>query len=290
MEPNEHDSSSTSDGVFYSSTESANLHWYCYWSSQIGYPGSWHPQMTSSGSGHWNYYHLDHSQSGTYSNSESTSRPIATLSSVSQEQANYYSIGSSTGHSSPHVSPDSVMQTPIDQGYRHQEPFSSSWASDDIAFSQAGLQSRRPSYYSDPGLSTNFSDNATHQALTGVRPNTRPSAITSSSAEEYGTDRRNAPSAAPSHTADSFTSAEPSSSASTSPVDEHADRPAIRCYDHGCDGRTFSSISNFRRHQRERAGQGPVCFCPRCGATFYRRWTRDHHVERGSCLRLPRWH
>lgn len=284
MELNEHDSPPTSDGVFYSSTDNANLQWYHYWSSQVGHSGLWYPQMIDSGSGDWNH-HPDHFQSGNYSDSESTSRPMMTLNSLSQEQPNYYGLASGTGHSSLHVPPDSVLQTPIDQGYRHHEPFFGSWAPEVTASSNIGAQSRRPSYYSDPGLPTNFPDNTTHQALSGVRPNTRPSAITTSSA-----DGANAPSAAPSHTTDSFASAEFSCSASTSPVDEHEDRPAIRCYDHGCDGRTFSSISNFRRHQRERAGQGPVCFCPRCGATFYRRWTRDHHVERGSCLRLPRWH
>lgn len=289
MELNEHDSPPTNDGVFYSSTDSASLHWYHYWSSQVGYSGLWYPQTTDSGSGHWNY-HLDHIQPGNYSDSEPISRPIATSSSFNQEQPNYYGLASSTGHSSPHVPSDSVLQTPIDHGYHHHEPFFGSWAPEVTAFSNTGVQSRRPSYYSDPGLPTNFSDNATHQAISGVRPNTRPSVITTSSAGVHDIDRTSAPSAAPSHTTDSSTSAELPCSASTSPVDEHADRPAIRCYDHGCDGRTFSSISNFRRHQRERAGQGPVCFCPRCGATFYRRWTRDHHVERGSCLRLPRWH
>jgi hypothetical protein len=45
------------------------------------------------------------------------------------------------------------------------------------------------------------------------------------------------------------------------------------CYDHGCHGREFSSISNLRRHQRERAGRTPLSFCCWCGAAFYRRWT-----------------
>jgi len=62
----------------------------------------------------------------------------------------------------------------------------------------------------------------------------------------------------------------------------------IVCYDHGCNGRPFSSISNLRRHQRERAGRTPLSFCCWCGAGFYRRWTRDHHVMRMYCLRSPR--
>lgn len=37
------------------------------------------------------------------------------------------------------------------------------------------------------------------------------------------------------------------------------------CYDHGCDGRVFSSRSNLRRHQRERARQTRQMPCPICG-------------------------
>lgn len=58
-----------------------------------------------------------------------------------------------------------------------------------------------------------------------------------------------------------------------------------RCFDHGCDGRSFSSRSNLRRHQRERARLTKVLLCPLCGAQFYRRWTRNQHVLRTSCLR-----
>lgn len=60
------------------------------------------------------------------------------------------------------------------------------------------------------------------------------------------------------------------------------------CYEHGCDGRKFSSKSNLTRHQRERAGRTPLSSCCWCGATFYRRWTRNHHVLRMSCLRVSR--
>jgi len=60
------------------------------------------------------------------------------------------------------------------------------------------------------------------------------------------------------------------------------------CFDHGCNGRKFSSISNLRRHQRERAGRTPLSFCCWCGAAFYRRWTRDQHVMRISCLGVTR--
>jgi hypothetical protein len=286
MDSSEHDSSSTTDGDFYSSTASANLHWYYYWSSQVGYSDL--SQMNGSGSGHWNYY-VDQSQSGSYSDFESTSQPIEAWNPLNQGQANYHCLEGSTGHLLPQVSPDSVLQTPIDRGYYHHEPFFSSWAPEAAVSSHTGIQNRRPSYHSDPGLPTYLQDNAIHQSHTDLRPNAGFGIVTTSNADIHGIDRANAPLADPSLSIDPSTHAEPSSSASTSPVGAHVNRPAIRCYDHGCDGRTFSSISNYRRHQRERAGRSAVCFCPRCGAAFYRRWTRDHHVERGSCLRTPRW-
>lgn len=58
-----------------------------------------------------------------------------------------------------------------------------------------------------------------------------------------------------------------------------------RCFDHGCGGRSFSSRSNLRRHQRERARLTKILPCPLCGAKFYRRWSVNQHLKKGSCLR-----
>jgi hypothetical protein len=58
-----------------------------------------------------------------------------------------------------------------------------------------------------------------------------------------------------------------------------------RCYEHGCEGRRFSSMSNLRRHQRERNRLVRRMTCPWCGASFYRKWTINQHVLRGSCRR-----
>lgn len=55
------------------------------------------------------------------------------------------------------------------------------------------------------------------------------------------------------------------------------------CYEHGCNGRFFASGSNLRRHQRERARVARMLFCPLCGASFFRKWTRDRHVAKLSC-------
>ncbi|GAD98457.1 hypothetical protein TSTA_125090 [Paecilomyces variotii No. 5] len=61
------------------------------------------------------------------------------------------------------------------------------------------------------------------------------------------------------------------------------------CWEHGCQGRLFSSWSNLRRHQREKARQEPACYCPRCGAYFSRTSGRDQHLANMSCTRIRRY-
>ncbi|KEQ84693.1 hypothetical protein M438DRAFT_405075 [Aureobasidium pullulans EXF-150] len=58
------------------------------------------------------------------------------------------------------------------------------------------------------------------------------------------------------------------------------------CFEHGCEGRVFSSRSNLRRHQREKAQQARLLECPVCHARFYRLWTRDQHLILGRCRRF----
>ena len=41
-----------------------------------------------------------------------------------------------------------------------------------------------------------------------------------------------------------------------------------RCWDHGCNGRRFSSFSDLLRHQQEMMGTRPELACDRCGAEF----------------------
>lgn len=61
------------------------------------------------------------------------------------------------------------------------------------------------------------------------------------------------------------------------------------CWDHDCNGKVFSSWSNLRRHQRERASQAPKCYCPRCGAHFSRTTARNQHLANMSCKRIRRY-
>ncbi|KAL4922594.1 hypothetical protein BDW62DRAFT_196596 [Aspergillus aurantiobrunneus] len=62
----------------------------------------------------------------------------------------------------------------------------------------------------------------------------------------------------------------------------------IRCWDHGCEGRKFSSLGNYRRHLREKNGQARVHPCPDCGRVFTRSTARNFHRESGTCGLSPR--
>lgn len=59
--------------------------------------------------------------------------------------------------------------------------------------------------------------------------------------------------------------------------------PAIRCWEHGCEGRKFSSVGNYRRHLREKNGQAKLHPCPDCGRVFTRSTARNFHRESGTC-------
>lgn len=61
-----------------------------------------------------------------------------------------------------------------------------------------------------------------------------------------------------------------------------------RCWDHGCEGRTFSSRSNYSRHIKEKSQQRPVASlasCQYCGRVFTRASGKRLHVESFACRR-----
>lgn len=60
-----------------------------------------------------------------------------------------------------------------------------------------------------------------------------------------------------------------------------------RCYEHGCNGRQFSTHSNLMRHQRERDGIGSKSYCEYCGAEFTRSTAMRNHVTLGKCRAAP---
>ncbi|KAI1425148.1 hypothetical protein F5Y12DRAFT_395601 [Xylaria sp. FL1777] len=62
-----------------------------------------------------------------------------------------------------------------------------------------------------------------------------------------------------------------------------------RCWEHGCNGREFSSKSNLMRHMKEKSGASNKCTCPLCGAIFTRSSARDTHIAKQSCNKIRRY-
>lgn len=57
----------------------------------------------------------------------------------------------------------------------------------------------------------------------------------------------------------------------------------LRCWSHGCNGRTFSSPENYRRHMREQSGLERRHICHLCGQEFSRKTARNAHVVNQRC-------
>lgn len=82
----------------------------------------------------------------------------------------------------------------------------------------------------------------------------------------------------------------PTAMPGTAPVPENGNhvrvlqnRPKPRCWEHGCNGRQFSTFSNLLRHQREKSGHAAKASCPNCGAEFTRTTARNGHLLYDKC-------
>lgn len=60
-------------------------------------------------------------------------------------------------------------------------------------------------------------------------------------------------------------------------------RPKPQCWEHGCNGRQFSTFSNLLRHQRVKSGAATKSICPNCGAEFTRTTARNGHMAHEKC-------
>ncbi|KAK6859109.1 hypothetical protein PG995_004962 [Apiospora arundinis] len=67
------------------------------------------------------------------------------------------------------------------------------------------------------------------------------------------------------------------------------DNTALCCWEHGCNGKQFSTRSNLQRHQMEKGKARPNFKCPTCGAFFSRTTARNQHVAKKSCNRVRRY-
>ena len=56
-----------------------------------------------------------------------------------------------------------------------------------------------------------------------------------------------------------------------------------QCWDHGCNGRQYSTLRNLLRHQRDKSARSTEVVCHRCGAEFTRKTARDGHLAYDKC-------
>lgn len=63
----------------------------------------------------------------------------------------------------------------------------------------------------------------------------------------------------------------------------------LRCWEHGCNGRAFTTSSNLNRHRRERSSGRAFHLCPLCGAYFSRTTARNEHIQKRSCTTIRRY-
>jgi hypothetical protein len=81
----------------------------------------------------------------------------------------------------------------------------------------------------------------------------------------------------------------PAGMAPCEPITENAGQtPSLltlqpRCWQHGCQGRTFTSFSNYRRHVKEKEGRIKKAVCSRCGQQFARASGRNIHYAQRRC-------
>ncbi|CVL03516.1 uncharacterized protein FMAN_15152 [Fusarium mangiferae] len=76
--------------------------------------------------------------------------------------------------------------------------------------------------------------------------------------------------------------------AGTQQQQQQRDAQDLRCWDHGCNGQLFTTLSNLKRHQKEKSSQRPSYPCNMCGAIFSRTTARNHHIQNQSCNRIRR--
>ena len=58
-----------------------------------------------------------------------------------------------------------------------------------------------------------------------------------------------------------------------------------QCFEHGCNGRKFSTLGNLIRHQREESDLSRRHICPHCGSQCSSKRARSAHITHGKCKR-----
>ncbi|KAA6413380.1 MAG: hypothetical protein FRX48_03126 [Lasallia pustulata] len=207
-------------------------------------------------------------------------------------------------YGAPDMSSYGYAQSPMLSGYSQQSSYSSprSSSAQDYPFSRARLQSRTPSVLgSMPRENTSYPRRPMTSSVQGDYAGSvsGPSSHYGDYPQAYDmppmgpmySNPMTSTLAAPS---DNVLQQQYPGSRTRGPVsslndpDDHqmrivGVRPKPQCWDHGCNGRQFSTFSNLLRHQREKSGTASKSTCPRCGAEFTRTTARNGHMQHEKC-------
>ncbi|KAI4098161.1 MAG: hypothetical protein LQ339_006539 [Xanthoria mediterranea] len=248
--------------------------------------------------------YVSSSPSGSYLGSQRGVSPFAPLE---QDPSSLFDTAPSS-YNKPDMSSYSYQRAPLPSSYDGHGSYASSRSPSmhDYAYAGGDASSRRtPSTSSsyDLGSSSGYprtSSTSSAPYLSGVSGSSNP--YGPSYASNYGVGEVGSHSLYPSpsnrlpsnvSTTGSYErSRQPSLAPSISPnpdetirILENPRKP--QCFDHGCNGRQFSTFSNLLRHQREKSGTASKSYCPRCGAEFTRTTARNGHMAHDKCKPRP---
>ncbi|KAL4879274.1 hypothetical protein BJY04DRAFT_220394 [Aspergillus karnatakaensis] len=116
-----------------------------------------------------------------------------------------------------------------------------------------------------------------------VSPSTEEFKPQCSTLSDYSSDQ--SPDNSSNHSSPSESTAPSPSTSSTSPKSKpnRVAKTPIRCWEHNCGGRAFSSLGNYERHIREKSGRAKSFTCEQCGQRFTRSTAKNKHIRHGRC-------
>jgi hypothetical protein len=221
------------------------------------------------------------------SRGQSSSRPEALLAYAAQQEPEA-ATSQSMSSSQSGFPPSAYLMAPASSAYRDQSAY---YASATMPQQQPGNQYMLgPSSYSqDPTSSTYCSLGRSASYPMDALPAMHPSDSLYQPPLGANGGSMNWQSSNAAQTLPSMSLAT-SSGYSPSPASDSSDgirvlasRPKPQCFDHGCNGRQFSTFSNLLRHQREKSGNASKAVCPHCGTEFTRTTARNGHLYGGKC-------
>lgn len=213
----------------------------------------------------------------------STSRPEAMLA-YAEEQTQQ-------------MQPDSLAATSIGYGQSLSPPVQSYQPQQFVYSPATSPYINQQQYYEAPNMQMAYNSLPIHQSIpstpnfyTASRPLVQSVQVpgnTISSTDTYYPQPRPAqlPSSAP--TPSGFPPISQPLESTPADAETTGSRTKPQCWDHGCNGRQFSTFSNLLRHQREKSGTATKARCPHCGTEFTRSTARNGHVDGGKCKGMP---